>query len=168
MLRKPRPAPSAPIPLHRAAIPEGRVGWIAGFDTQRGLLVDFEGNVAGALSARSVVPFDGATGREAAAARRQVLLVFEGGDPNLPIVVGFLQPSPGAQLLAAVLEAPGSRDARVDGKRVILEGADEVVLRCGDASITLQKDGAVVVRGRRISSTARGTHRIRGGSVQIN
>jgi len=56
----------------------------------------------------------------------------------------------------------------VDGKRVVLEGDQEVVLRCGDASITLRRDGKIVLRGAYIETTATGLNRIRGGSVKIN
>jgi len=38
-------------------------------------------------------------------------------------------------------------EARVDGKRVVLEGNDEVVLKCGEASITLRRDGKIILRG---------------------
>jgi len=58
--------------------------------------------------------------------------------------------------------------ATVDGKRVEVVGQDEVVLRCGDASITLRRNGRVVIRGTYVESHAKGTNRIKGGSVLIN
>jgi uncharacterized protein DUF6484 len=146
-----------------------RLGWIAGVDG-RGLLVDFEGNARGRpLPAPCTVRLRRSEIDEAVASRRGAVLLFEGDDPSRPIVVGLAQPMPAAVvevLPPAAPEAP--REALVDGRRVLIEAADEVVLRCGEASITLQRDGKVVVRGTRITSTARGTHRIRGGSVQIN
>ena len=59
-------------------------------------------------------------------------------------------------------------DAPVDGKRVIIEGQDEIILRCGQASITLRRNGRVVIKGIHLESHASGTHRIKGGSVQVN
>jgi hypothetical protein len=41
-------------------------------------------------------------------------------------------------------------------------------LRCGEASISLSRDGKVVIRGRHIVSHASGVNRIRGGSVELN
>jgi hypothetical protein len=103
------------------------------------------------------------------------VLLFENGDPRLPIIVGLVPPDPGAVLLGKLLHAPAAAplpvrptEARVDGKRVVLEGDQEVVLRCGDASITLRRDGKIVLRGAYIETTATGLNRIRGGSVKIN
>jgi hypothetical protein len=56
----------------------------------------------------------------------------------------------------------------VDGRQVTLEGRDEVVLRCGQSSITLTKDGRVVVKGVEIVSRASRTNKIKGGNVNIN
>lgn len=58
--------------------------------------------------------------------------------------------------------------ARIDGKRVVITGEEEVELRCGEASITLSKSGKLVIRGASVETRARGTNRIKGGSVQIN
>lgn len=59
-------------------------------------------------------------------------------------------------------------DVVEDNKRVEIEGQDEVVLRCGKASITLRRNGRVVIRGAYIESRSEGTNRIKGGHVLIN
>ncbi len=56
----------------------------------------------------------------------------------------------------------------VDGKQVVLEGQEEVVLRCGAASITLSKNGKISIRGKYIVNRATDVNRILGGSVQVN
>jgi hypothetical protein len=121
------------------------------------------------------VGLDEAAIRDALMSRRQVVLLFENEDPRLPIVVGLLPPDPGAVLFGSLLQSPAAApapakptEAHVDGKRVVLEGDQEVVLRCGDASITLRRDGKLVLRGAYIETTAKGLNRIRGGSVKIN
>ncbi|HEX6244789.1 MAG TPA: hypothetical protein VFZ61_27910 [Polyangiales bacterium] len=63
-------------------------------------------------------------------------------------------------------EAP--LEALVDGKRVVIDAADEIVLRCGKASITLRRNGRVVIRGTYVETRAEGVNRVKGGSVQIN
>jgi hypothetical protein len=63
---------------------------------------------------------------------------------------------------------PSAPDALVDGKRVVIEAADEIVLRCGKASITLRRNGRVVIRGVYVETRAEGVNRVKGGSVQIN
>ena len=72
-------------------------------------------------------------------------------------------------LLAASPAEPLQRvEAKLDGKRVVLEAAEEIVLRCGEASITLRSNGRVVVRGTYVETRSKGVNRIKGGSVQIN
>jgi hypothetical protein len=77
----------------------------------------------------------------------------------------------------AAATAPGSAPAEVgeqtieavvDGKRVLIDAKDEVVIRCGKASITLRRNGRVVIRGTFVETRAEGVNRIKGGSVQIN
>jgi len=109
------------------------------------------------------------------------VLLFENGDARLPIVVGLVAADPGASLLSALL-APASGalapqpvtapaapvEARVDGKRIVVEGQEEVVLKCGEASITLKRDGKLILRGAYVETHAKGVNRIKGGSVKIN
>jgi len=45
---------------------------------------------------------------------------------------------------------------------------DQLVLRCGRASITLTAAGKVLIEGAYVSSRSTGVNRIKGGSVQIN
>jgi hypothetical protein len=143
-----------------------------------GVLVDVAAGVpfvelpgSGRVRARSMVPVDGAA-LAAAGGRREVVLLFEDGDLARPIVAGFLEPEVATPALDAVLA--GAADAaipdvaEVDGRRVVLEGKDEVVLRCGKASITLRRDGKIVLRGAYVETHAEGTNRIKGGTVKIN
>jgi hypothetical protein len=177
-------------PAVEERIPTHRVGWIAGVEGGA-LLVDFRGNARGPIAARATVALDAAAALDAALRRQEALLAFEDGDPALPIVVGLVQP-PVPTLIDLVLDDDGAasgpiprasragpdqaaeapvtepRAAVLDGKRVVLEGEDEVVLRCGEASITLRRNGKVVIRGAYVESHAAGTNRIKGGSVRIN
>jgi hypothetical protein len=123
---------------------------------------------------------------------RQVALLFARGDYHQPIIIGFIH-SPLHDLLESfslsqssegtsddeVFE-PSEKDhaldvvddetktIRVDGKKVILEGQEEVVLTCGEASITLTKAGKILIRGKYLLSRSSGVNRILGGSVQVN
>jgi hypothetical protein len=107
---------------------------------------------------------------EAAIARRQqTVVLFEGGDPSRPLIVGFIEPVlPPAPVTPA---EPGTSlvvEADVDGKRVRVTAQDEIVLECGSASVTLRRNGRVVIRGTYVETRSEGTNRIRGGQVQIN
>jgi hypothetical protein len=138
------------------------------------VIVEYEGS--GPLRARSTIAFDAQRIARAIATRQQALLLFENGDARLPIIVGLVEPEPGSALLQALLvPAPTSEpaasppiEARLEGKRLLLEGEEEVTLKCGEASITLRRDGKVILRGAYVETTAKGVNRIRGGSVKIN
>lgn len=49
-----------------------------------------------------------------------------------------------------------------------LEAAEALSLKCGEASIDLRADGKVMVRGEDVLLRAKGTQRIRAGTVSIN
>jgi hypothetical protein len=53
----------------------------------------------------------------------------------------------------------------IDGKALVLEAKEQIVLRCGKASITLTRAGKVLVQGAYLSSRSTGLNRIKGGAV---
>jgi hypothetical protein len=61
-----------------------------------------------------------------------------------------------------------SMKIEVDGERIVFRADRELVLRCGEASITLTRAGKVIIRGTYLLSRSSGVNRIKGGSVQIN
>jgi len=133
----------------------------------RGLLVTM------AEDGTPVVDFDGNPNREPIAAvstitvlqsdlGREVVLMFEDGDARRPILLGLVQ----APASPTQLRAPA--ELSLDGERVALVAEQEVVLRCGPASITLTRAGKVLIRGKYVLTRSSGVNRIKGGSVQIN
>jgi hypothetical protein len=141
--------------------------------TPGSLLVDFEGNRLGPLPARTTMPLAPEQLQKAIASRQGVVLMFENGEPALPLIMGLVQTVSASPLVDAILEdlpTPKRVETTVDGKlRVIeLEGEEEIVLRCGQASITLRRNGKILIRGTYVETRASGTNRIKGGSVQIN
>ena len=147
------------------AAPSGAVlGWVVRSD-EAGLWVDHPGNNGEPQLAVSVVALDATTLAAAIEARTDAVLLFTTGDAPTPIVLGFKQETPVTEGDWVVGE---DAVAKVDGKRVVLEGRDEVVLRCGKASIVLRRNGRVVIRGVQVESRASGRNRIKGGAVLIN
>lgn len=146
-------------------------GWVAG-SASGTVLVDFEGSPSGPVTARLAVSLDANSLQEAIATRRKVVLLFEEGDPRRPFLMAFLNEPGFTPLLDALLEQasapPVPTEARIDGQRVVLAGKDEIVLQCGEASITLRRNGKVIIRGAQVESHAKGRNRIKGGSVEIN
>jgi hypothetical protein len=101
---------------------------------------------------------------------REVLLVFDGGDPGKPIVVGLLE----NRIESLVrMEAPDEslgapKEILCDGKRLVVDVSEEIILRCGEGSIMIGKNGKIVLRGTHLLSLSTGRNRIKGGSVSIN
>jgi hypothetical protein len=179
MTHAPRKEDQASVSDETAPIPGPVVGWIAGAGADGTVLVDFEGNAGGPLPARSTVALDGDAVLSALGSRQGAVLLFERGDPARPLIIGLVQPGPERPMLELMLPASttGSTEegapkvaavATVDGERVSIEGRDEIVLRCGEASITLRRNGKVIIRGAYVETYAAGTNRIKGGSVRIN
>lgn len=157
------------------------IGQLEGVSSKGEPLVDFQQNMS-----EQAIPAMSTLAINAEHIGRQVALLFTRGDLSNPLIIGLIH-SPLMDLLdnfsVSVVEPEQaelpvnepdenttglSTDAFVDGKRVILEGREEVVLKCGDASITLTKAGKIMIRGKYILNRSTGVNRILGGSVQVN
>lgn len=153
-------------PIHSAAEKgDVRVGSIV--DVQQGFpYVEF-GNADVNFSVAARVAVTGlSTLKDAQLIGKQVLMVLENGDPALPIIIGLISdvlPKP-----LSAMHGDMEDGFELNGKRMSFEGREEVVLRCGKASITLRADGQVVVKGTRLMSRASETNKLRGATVLIN
>ena len=106
----------------------------------------------------------------------EVALMFEGGDPQRPLIMGLIV-NPGQRdepVEIPVLTASGAAKTQVQIDNTepqdfqLIEGKEMVVLKCGRASITLTKEGKVLIRGAYVSSRSSGVNRLKGGSIHIN
>ena len=155
------------------------IGVLEGLDRQGNPLVNFAENTSNEpiVAISTVAVHQNQSGR-------QVALLFAEANLQKPVIMGLIH-SPLTQMLESfeMLEAetndePASSEAAVttsdiddvnlDGKRVVLEGKEEIVLKCGDASITLTKAGKILIRGKYLLNRSTGVNRIMGGSVQVN
>lgn len=147
-----------------------RIGRIHSIDEAGQILVDFPGNTAGALPARFVESIKQKLQRPGGLADERVLIVFENGDPYLPIIIdiicdGLQMPQKTGDIDLQVTETD---EVFVDGRRVTFDASEQIELRCGKASITLTRTGKVLIRGAYLLSRSSGANRIKGGSVQLN
>jgi hypothetical protein len=133
-------------------------GILCGFDQAGEALVDFPDN-----SDRVPIVAISTVALTEKDLNREVVLLFEDGDYNRPILIGIRQPS-AAQKEA--VQQTWSLDC--DGRRLMITAQQEIVLQCGKASLHLHKDGGIRIRGTDVVSRASATNRIRGGNVQIN
>ena len=127
---------------------EGRTPLVI-YSGQRGLA---------ALTARSVVDLYGSH------IGSKVVLMFEGGDVTRPIVMGVLREVEGWPLA----DQPGQVEVDADGQRLIVSAKEQLVFKCGKASITLTKAGKVLIQGSYVLTRSTGVNRVKGGSVQLN
>lgn len=135
------------------------VGRLVGFRDLHVPLVVFGGQPGtAALDARTTIDLRGEH------IGGDVVLAFEAGDPRRPIVVGCVQ-KPDAWPLP---ERPAQVDVDADGQRLLVSAKEQVVLKCGKASITLTRAGKVLIQGSYVVSRSSGVNRVKGGSVQIN
>jgi len=115
--------------------------------------VDFVGNPndqpISALSTISVC--DSSVGREA-------VLMFEDGDPSRPILLGLIENQ----------SREKSTRVQVDKESLLLTAKREIVLRCGDASITLTRAGKILIRGNYVLSSSSGVNMVKGGVIRLN
>lgn len=128
-------------------------------DAGRTPLVLFAGQQgSAAVRARAAVDLHGAH------IGQPVVLMFEDGDASRPIVMGVLRQAEGWPLA----EPPAQVEVDANGERMIVSAREQLVLRCGKASVTLTKAGKVLIQGSYVSSRSTGVNRVKGGSVQLN
>jgi len=146
-----------------------RIGKVVGIDAKGRFLVDYQGNDRGHFaasltsSAREKLLQGFPTGQE-------VLLGFDKDDPSSPIIIDTLH-SPldeAAEPSNYVLETQDAEAIDVVRKRIMLDAEEEIVLKCGEASITLTCAGKVLIKGSYVISRSSGTNSIKGSSVRIN
>lgn len=174
-------AEDSPSSLNGIAPGEIIIGELTGLDDQGNALVNFSENPSTKplIAITTVALHQKQSGR-------QVALLFAEGDIQKPVIIGLIH-NPLAQMLetfemveadaqSAETEQLDSKavttseidDVTLDGNRVVLEGKEEIVLKCGDASITLTKAGKILIRGKYLLNRSTGVNRIMGGSVQVN
>lgn len=63
---------------------------------------------------------------------------------------------------------PNTLYTEIDGKKIILTGEKEILLKCGKSSILMRRDGKIVIKGDNITSRSSSASKIKGSSVSIN
>lgn len=89
-----------------------------------------------------------------------VVVMFDRGDPDRPIILG--------RLLATAHSGSEVQPGTAQDDCLGLTAEREITLRCGKASITLTRSGKIILRGTYILSRASGPNKIKGGSIELN
>lgn len=129
------------------------IGMLLGFDGGTPLVV-FPGNAQDqAIPARSLARLSSAD------LGCEVALLFEDGERDRPLIVGrIMEPA----------RLPAAPSVIRDGETVRITAEERIELRVGKASIILEKDGHITIRGTYLVSHASAANRIRGGSINLN
>lgn len=135
------------------------VGHLVGVTEDGGFLVQFPGN-PGEQPGRALAATEISKQRVGS----PVAISFVDGNIHQPLILGFIQAT------ANETKSAGEQALEVqqDGQRLVISAEHELVLKCGDSTITLTKEGKVTIRGKHLLSRAEGVNRIKGGAVQIN
>jgi hypothetical protein len=152
------------VNISTRAIDGVRVGSLVSARNKDQILVDYPGNPDRPLQARSIINLT------AANENKEILLTFENGNPHLPIIVGLLQKHPVISKVSkeVLLDRETVKDIAIDGERIVFDAGKEIMLRCGEGSVKIRKDGKIIIKGTNIVSRAKGTNKIKGASVNIN
>jgi len=100
----------------------------------------------------------------------QVVILFQDRDLEKPIITGIIRNSIFENTGISTLDPhkQPTQSFTVNGKKLVFEGEEEIVLRCGLGSITLRANGQISVKGSKLLSRASQSNKIRGASVFIN
>jgi Domain of unknown function (DUF6484) len=154
--RKPVAVSSRPAPT---ALPQAATARFHGFSLDDEPLITGLANLPGeVVTARTTVSL------VQAQIGSTVVLLFDQDDVRRPIIVGVLQDR------RPVLTEPRGHAVSVqsDDERFVVTAEREIVLRCGQASITLTRAGKVIIKGAYIVSRSSGYNKIKGAAVDIN
>jgi len=152
------------IKIPSGAIDGVRVGLLVSVENDGQIIVNYPDNLTSNLHARSIINLT------AADENKEILLAFENGNPQLPIIIGLIQKQPviAETSKEVLLNRETVKDITIDGERITFDARKEIVLRCGKGSVKIRKDGKVIIKGTNIVSRARGINRIKGAAVNIN
>ena len=152
--------------IHKPDIATTLVGQIVEITEDSRAKIDYPGNPLEPVIARSVLRVPDYEDLLHA----PVMLVFENGDPALPIIAGLVHEHIKTTHIHEVFDVPVEKQHKIalDGKRLVLTADKEIVLRCGKSSITLCANGRVVVKGKNLISRASASNKIKGACVNIN
>jgi hypothetical protein len=129
------------------------IGMLLGFENDAPLVV-FPGNPQDhAVVARSLARLSSDD------VGAEVALLFEDGARDRPLVIGRIIEPARQHNQAMVVQ---------DGEHVKLTARERIELRVGKASIVMEKDGHITIRGSYLVSHASAANRVRGGSVNLN
>ena len=154
LLNMPRNPPAASVADGGMCVAE-----LVAFDVDDRPVIRYRDRLSGErLTARTTV------GLRRAQLGAPVAVMCEAGDIRRPIIIGVIEDRVRSE---AASPAPDLA-VEVDGERHVITAEREIVLRCGEASITLTRAGKVIIKGTYVVSRSSGYNKIKGAAIDIN
>jgi len=140
------------------------LGTVAAIDTEGAIWISLSQVSPQPVQARTIVDID------PTAIGAEVLLSFPAETDGRPIILGFVRDRCTRKAPRAALDLDRDQvDAYyLDKERIEIAAEQEIILRCGESSVTLRKDGKIIIKGMHVISRAKGANKIRGAAVTIN
>lgn len=145
------------------------IGTIVEINDMGQVTVDYPANIVGPVLSRVATNLSSVNER-GGKLQIPVVIIFEDGDPMLPIIIGVIRD----KVLPAKLNEGGEvpverpKEGGIDGKTIVFNAEDKIALNCGKSSITLQKNGKVIIKGTQVTSRSSGSQKIKGSVISIN
>lgn len=97
-----------------------------------------------------------------------VLVINEDGDPKRPIIIGSIVEKLDFEPSLKKSSVKEHKAIHFKGKQITFESSGQVIIKCGNSTITMKNDGEIVLRGKKIVSRAAQSNKIKGAAVKIN
>ena len=140
-------------------------GHLTGLDDEGRLLFQAEGPDSPLIPVAIGIELSDGTLVKAARQHRRALVVRTTDATPRWVLVGLVRDRVSTK---AVTARPGTLEVGMDGETLKLTAERDIVLKCGEASLTLRKDGRIILSGTNVLSSSRGPNRIKGASIALN
>ncbi len=144
---------------------QAHTGHLTGIDDEGRLLFRPEGSMGDPIAVAIGMPVADGTLVKAARQQSRAMVIRTGDTPARWVLVGLVRERLSTQ---AVTARPGQLEVAMDGETLRLTAERDIVLKCGEASLTLRKDGKIVLSGTNVLTASRGPNRIKGASIALN
>ena len=140
-------------------------GHLTGLDDEGRLLFQPEGSTDAPVAVAIGIELSDGTLLKAARQNRRALVVRTTDATPRLVLVGLVRERIATKAISA---RPGTLEEGMNGETLKLTAERDIVLQCGQASITLRRDGKIEVKGTNVLSASRGPNRIKGASIALN
>jgi len=145
------------------------MGQVVGISEDGSVLVRVCGSASKPVLAQATFTVDSKQEAEALVGTSVVLACFE-NTRGRPVIMGLVRETVWAPTVKLVNSPnnPKLTHLVVDGKYIVIEGKEEISLRCGKSSIVMTKNGKIIIKGAHVVTRSSGANKIKGASVLIN